>query len=208
MNIKKKNKQLTRAEATELYRDLQKTMTQMKIQPKNSPGASKSPQAAPAQRIETRDEEYRPGLGALFGLRRGVGATGASGHNLAIGMVLLFAGVKVALSALEYSGFAAVSAAEASLATRPSSASMSAQTSMPYSKEELLILTSLDKRRADLEERNQKLDEREADLEKRDREYALRLTEVRELTEKLKVDFEKNEKKRNGQLEQLANVYG
>jgi flagellar motility protein MotE (MotC chaperone) len=45
-------------------------------------------------------------------------------------------------------------------------------------------------------------------LNARDRDLAGRLTELRELTEKLKIEREKGEKQRNGQLDQLANVYG
>ena len=43
--------------------------------------------------------------------------------------------------------------------------------------------------------------------EKRDREFAVRLTQLRELTEKLSNQREQNDKKRSSQLEQLANVY-
>lgn len=211
--IKKKTKKLTREEAAELYKDLQKSMAQMKIKQSGAAPASKPAAIKEAERVETRDQEYRPGLMALFGGMRRSRASGASGHTLAIGLVITFAVAKVFLSALEYSGVASVTVAQASLMQnaplgKTAGISGSNQAKSGYSKEELLILSSLDQRRADLEDRNRKLDEREGDLEKRDREYALRLTQLRELTEKLQVDFEKNEKKRSAQLEQLANVYG
>ena len=37
---------------------------------------------------------------------------------------------------------------------------------------------------------------------------AVRLTELKELTEKLKIEREKGDKQRSTQLDQLANVYG
>lgn len=127
------------------------------------------------------------------------------GHAAAFAFVFFFAGAKVLLSAFEASGFASVSqvAAAGNMPTK-----QIVQPSVPFSREEVQILTSLDTRRAQLEDRAKKLDQRESDISRRDREFATRLTQLRELTDKLNVEREKGDKKRGAQLEQLANVYG
>ena len=131
-----------------------------------------------------------------------------SGHYVAVMTVILFALCKVGVSALEAAGIMTVSQAQAALQmVSPPPAKISSPP-MSFSKEEFRILTSLDSRRAELEERGRKLDEHEADLAKRDKEFAAKITQLRELSDSLKGEREKNEKKRNNQLEQLANVYG
>ena len=76
-----------------------------------------------------------------------------------------------------------------------------------YSEDEIVILKSLDERRVAVEERGKKLDNREDELEKKDREFAARLTQLRELTNQLKIEREKSDKKQSSQLNQLASVY-
>jgi len=131
--------------------------------------------------------------------------TGGGGQRAAILLIVVFGAAKIALSALEASGFMTVQQADAAMIAE--SKRIMAQ-GPQYSAEELGILKSLDERRVDLEERSKKLEEREDDIERRDREFAGRLTQLRELTEKLKMDRAKSEKKRSSQLDQLAAVYG
>jgi flagellar motility protein MotE (MotC chaperone) len=77
-----------------------------------------------------------------------------------------------------------------------------------WSKEEVKILTALDSRRVELEERGTRMEQRESDFVAKERELALRLTELKELSDKLRTEREKGDKQRGSQLEQLANVYG
>jgi flagellar motility protein MotE (MotC chaperone) len=53
-----------------------------------------------------------------------------------------------------------------------------------------------------------RLDERESELEKRDKEFVARQSELKELTDIIRSDRDRGEKKRSSQLEQLSNVYG
>jgi flagellar motility protein MotE (MotC chaperone) len=52
------------------------------------------------------------------------------------------------------------------------------------------------------------MEQRESDFVAKERELALRLTELKELSDKLRTEREKGDKQRGSQLEQLANVYG
>jgi len=107
---------------------------------------------------------------------------------------------KIAVSALEAIGVGEVQPAQATVVALPSGPQ--------WSKEETKILTSLDHRRAELEERARRLEQREHEFVARDRDLAVRLTDLKELTERLKIEREKGDKQRGSQLEQLANVYG
>jgi len=124
----------------------------------------------------------------------------ANGQGMAL-MVLAFLGcAKIALSALEVSGIGRVEEAKAVVVKAP--------TGPNWSKEEAKILTALDARRVELEERGARLDRREDEFSSKERELAIRLTELKDLSERLKVEREKGEKQKNTQLDQLANVYG
>ncbi len=217
-----KKKSLSREEAKELYRDLQKTMNTMK-KPKKSaalPGdvakqmagairqAMAKDDAAGAQSQSLADDSYASSSESVssFSARMNAGALPkGSGQMAAISLVIFFALAKLTFTAFEYSGVLSVEDASASMPLRVRPTSMHQQN---YSKEEVRILTALDARREKLQERNRKLDLREEDLNRKDREFAARLTELRELTEKLKIARQRNEKQRNNQIEQLSNVYG
>jgi flagellar motility protein MotE (MotC chaperone) len=67
---------------------------------------------------------------------------------------------------------------------------------------------ALDHRRSELEDRAGRLEQRELEFSARDRDLALRLTELKELSERLKIERQKGERQRDTQLDQLANVYG
>ncbi|RIL02164.1 MAG: hypothetical protein DCC75_13395 [Proteobacteria bacterium] len=208
-----KKKGLSREQAAELYKDLQRAMSTVrnkKLTPAGQSAASSNVKESArliAKEISSamsRDRGGAPAEPALE-LPRSSGSVVDRGKTLAISLIVLFALTKVAFSALEAGGFASVSPAQAAIA---SPAASPFESKNPYSREEFAILTSLDARRVELEERREKLDSREKDLELRDREFAAKLTQLRELTETLKSERGKNEKKRDGQLDQLANVYG
>lgn len=229
-------KRLSREEARELYDDLQKAMTQMMAkrgQPvpaavaqaqsagsastganakvaKEIADAIKSglngkplPPAAPQASARTASRP-RGGAGlpttSAFSRTSGRTPQGAAG---AVAVVSLFCCAKIALSALAASGIVEVERAEAAATTAPQ-----VNTGPQWSKEEVKVLTALDHRRAELEERSARVEQRELELVNRDRDIAARLTELKELTERLKIERQKGDKQRSAQLDQLANVYG
>ncbi|MCO6432420.1 MAG: hypothetical protein J5J00_16325 [Deltaproteobacteria bacterium] len=193
---------MTREQAAELYKDLQKSMAKML---KNEAEYYKSMgQPVPGEKQSDLGELRKKGF-SLKAPAQPAKRRVSRGQAAAVAMLGLFAAGKVALSALEYSGFATVSSAQA---TQQIKSPLLAATHPGYSREEMRLLTALDSRRAELEERNRRLEEREQDLAQRDREFATRLTELRELSGKLNSEREKDEKKKSNQLEQLANVYG
>jgi flagellar motility protein MotE (MotC chaperone) len=119
---------------------------------------------------------------------------------MAILLVAVLGCAKVTLSALVVSGMSQVEEAQAVVVRAPAGPK--------WSKEEVKILTALDARRVELEERSSRLEKREGEFSTRERELAIRMTELKELAERLKLDREKGDKQRNVQLDQLANVYG
>jgi flagellar motility protein MotE (MotC chaperone) len=224
--MKKKKRGLTRDEAAELYRDLQRTMKQMKrseaaasskggntevakqIAAAISQGMAKDSGAAvaPEPRLHSFDLPDTLGAEDIPLPSPGRSSSGFKGEYAAIFAVVLFAAFKIVVGALEASGVTAIDVAHASIEMRP--AVQRTITAPGLSREEVKVLTALDQRRATLEERSKKLDEREIELDRRDREFAARLTEIRELTNQVQSSRENNERKRNNQLEQLSNVYG
>lgn len=213
------DKKLTREEAQELYDDLSKAMNQMmakrngpqragqaatkigSIRPQKAPSVAKSSPSAVASsyasNASTRSAATTPLQSAMTSTSSG---SQTRGHIGAIALVALFCVAKIAVSALEAVGVGEVQPAQASVVALPSGPQ--------WSKEETKVLTSLDHRRAELEERASRLEQREHEFVARDRDLAVRLTELKELTERLKIEREKGDKQRGSQLEQLANVYG
>lgn len=212
--MKAKKNGLTREQAMELYRDLQNNMALLLQRQKNA----SAPKGSPARQAKAGKNPEAEALGAQIGALLGGPAEtqqreGRRGAYAAIACVLFFAAVKVVLSAMESSGFATATPAQASYAgarqTNLAAAFNPALTNGPaFSREEMTVLTALDGRRAELEERSRRLDEKQGELDRRDREFVARQTQLREMTEALKVDREKHDKRRNSQLDQLANVYG
>jgi flagellar motility protein MotE (MotC chaperone) len=123
-----------------------------------------------------------------------------TGEAIAFLVLGVFCCAKITLSALEASGFGSVEPAEATIIVPPKGPQ--------WSKEEVKVLTALDARRAELEDRAARLEQREMEASGRDRDVAVRLTELKELSERLKVERDKGDSQRNAQLDQLANVYG
>lgn len=217
----KKKNTLSRSDAAELYRDLQKTMKNMKGRggAASDSGSSSSAAKEIAAAIkasmareksaspmpEDMDIPPAPSVEAMRILGRSR-QSGSAGQVTAVALVVLFALTRFTITALEQSGIVDVPEAKASMAQMQTRVPFSAPGQ--YTKEEVEILRSLDVRRQELEERERKIVDQESEMAKRDKAYAARLTEIRELTQKLESSREKNEKKRNTQLEQLSNVYG
>lgn len=212
MKLQKEKNSLTREQAAELYDDLERAMSSLMgkdgkpAEPakrqsavRRAPAHKAAAAASPTAGIDPRTLGYIPLAPAA--------SPRADGKRAAVLVVCLFAMAKVATALLDASGVFGVSPAQASLQTSGVPV-VAVQPAQRFTREEVKVLTSLDERRTLLEDRSKKLDERERDIERRDQEFATRLTQLRELTNLLKVDREKNDKKRSGQLEQLANVYG
>jgi len=217
--MKGKKNGLTREQAMELYRDLQRNMALLLQRQKMEVAGSKREETKTAgiPKAYTRANAARNSAGdsvppANKTLRRPLNERVNRGHYAAMGCLIFFAAAKVVFSAMESAGFATATPAQASYAGTAARAAKSVveypgpQTA--FSREEMTILTALDSRRVELEERSRRIDQREGELDKRDREFAARQTQLKEMTEALKADREKNDKKRNNQLDQLANVYG
>jgi flagellar motility protein MotE (MotC chaperone) len=199
-----KEPKMTREQAMELYDDLQKTMatilknTGQTIAPTKSGGKSARPVA---KKVEQREAPpVAPAAQASVPMRP---TKRDKGQTYALVTLGACATIKIVLSILDASGVAKVEVAQATVLPAPRM-----QMTERFSKQEVEVLTKLDARRAELEERNRSLEERSRDLDRRDREFAAKLTHLRELTGRLQGEREKDDKKRNTQLEQLANVYG
>lgn len=123
-----------------------------------------------------------------------------NGQGIALAVLAFLGCAKITVTAIEVSGVARVEEATAAMTRVP--------TGPRWTKEEAKILTALDARRVELEERGSRLEKREDEFVAKERELAIRLTELKELSERLKLEREKGDKQRNTQLDQLANVYG
>ncbi len=216
---KNKNKDLNRDQVAELYKDLHKAMATVeskksaKAQTDDSsakdlakmissimksdtgkPRASIKNIAKPQEQVDIKEPTVN-----MLPVRR----SGSRGNQMAIAFVLLFASLRVVVSAMEASEFGAVNIAEAAI-VQPSRAGEA----VTFSREDMQILTSLDSRRVELNEKGKMLESKEHEIESRDREFAAKLTELRELSSELKQARQSNEKQKSSQLESLANVYG
>lgn len=209
------DKKLTREQANELYDNLQKAMTMRfakkeqkspdsslqssaKVTPSEATtkaaGKSAYTKTSATSKTSSLSAAARGGVRATYGRR-------INGNAAAVMLLAFFCCAKISLSALEASGIARVEPAQA-VVMRPQ------PVGPQWSKEEVKVLTALDSRRVELEERGARIEQRESDFSAKERELAVRLTELKELSEKLKVEREKGDKQRGSQLEQLANVYG
>ncbi len=202
----KAKKGMTREEAGKLYEELQGALKKMM---KNTAGgvpeketAKPANKAAAAQQMASRINDRISISSPAVGRERG---NSQSGHVMALSFIGVFALANVAMSALDYSGLFKVETAQAVVATQ---GARMPSLSAGFSKEEVRTLTALDGRRAELDERAKRLDNREHLLGERDKEFAAKLAQIRELTDRLHTEREKSDKKKEGQLEQLANVYG
>lgn len=212
--MKQKNpNQMSREDATKLYRDLRSKVdgapkaveTERKAQPAMR---SRSRIAAPQITKGISVPSFNLSMFKKF-----------RGQQTALGLVILFTCAKIAIAGLEYVGVGSVTEAQATAATKseevhamlaPAAINIAPKTvaqPKPTSKEDVAILGELDKRRADLEERNERLNQRENDLTERESAMVAKLNELRSLTERLKMARQQDEHKRDNQLDQLSKVY-
>ncbi|MCB0310551.1 MAG: hypothetical protein KDD42_04920 [Bdellovibrionales bacterium] len=224
-----KNK-MSREQAEALYDDLRSAMVkkfgaaQTAALTKGAPRLSKPERAATAKHIA---DSLKSSLSSKVEKQRDQVSLGASrspqrakspavsktlpmsnrGPVAAVMLVVFCALLKLCLALIEYSGLVDAQPAHASYV--PNVKNMTSMVpSSSFSREELEVLRSLDSRRTKLEEREKLIAGRENDIEKRDAAFAAKLTELRDLTNHLKADRVRNERKRSGQLDQLAAVYG
>lgn len=233
----KKEKKLSREEARELYDDLKKAMERamggnpLPVMPSSAPADPKmakeiamairdglkgkgvsSPREVAAQSRNPYTAKTAAASTSLSGVSQRPQAPSRSGgripheprskHLTAFIFVLTFGMLKAGLDIAEGMGFEEVPNAQASVAAMPR------ESGPNWSKEEVKVLTALDHRRAELEERSSRLDDREMELGARDQALAVKLVELKELTDRLRTDRDRSDKQKNGQLDQLANVYG
>jgi flagellar motility protein MotE (MotC chaperone) len=221
-------KKLSREDAAELYRDLHKTIGKMKASGTSKNPSSSNTQVAKqiaqairesmkkedairsnAQSVSEESESREQAIRAPFGgnsSRFANDLVQPTGVQFAVFLIAFFALSKISFSALEYSGIFSVGTASASLHQEAAFQPMPVKPR--YGEEELAVLKQLDARRVELQEKGASIDQQMRELELKEQEFVVRLTELRELTEQLKVSREKSEERRNGQLEQLSNVYG
>jgi len=223
MNAKKKK--LTREDAAELYRDLHKTIGRMKEGGQKGGGdAQVAKQIAQAIRESMRREDAtrekskiitdessaesitQHNSRASHNSRFAFDHSRPNGVQSAVALVAFFVLMKISLAAFEYAGVFNVSTARASLHQEVALSSVPA---LPrYSEEELSVLKQLDIRRVELREQESQIEQQARELSLKEQEFVVRLAELRELTDQLKISREKSAERRNGQLEQLSNVYG
>lgn len=221
------DKKLTKEQAQALYDDMERAMQARlaakgnkeqeqraaQAPPKQNSSQTQTTTAAAAQAVGKLSYAKTPVEGQALpnrGLRRltvpgGLVTKFASGRamngpGIALAVLAFLGCAKIAVTAIEVSGVARVEEATAAITRVPTGAR--------WTKEEAKILTALDARRVELEERGSRLEKREDEFVAKERELAIRLTELKELSERLKLEREKGDKQRNAQLDQLANVYG
>lgn len=204
--MSEKKKGLSREQAAQLYRDLQGALITLQ---KRKAAAAAGGRAMPAP--EATQGSPAGGIADDLGRAARAGVVKARlltrGHYSAVVILLMFAASKVLFSFMEYSGTFSAPPAEAAMSMVKPQA-VSAASNAPFSREEVKVLMSLDKRRSELEERSEKLTDRERDITQRENAMVVKFSELRELTEEIRQQRDQGEKKRKGQIEQLANVYG
>lgn len=215
---------LSRDQVAELYTDVRKAMSQIKSgnAPAKKAAASGSDAAAAkaiAMEIKKAMARDTKGNSEASGSDSNSGMMGARefsrfsdvppparsnrGTMTALGFICALGVLKLVLSGIEASGLFDVHPAMASMANEQSRGTFGPG----YSREEVRVLQSLDARRMELDGQAMKLDEKAHELEVRDREFTIRSSQLKDLADRLKTDREKTEKKRDVQVEQLANVY-
>lgn len=220
----KKKNSLSREEAAALYEDLRKNFaafsgektaaakaapkTYMKPVTRNtvtkkpvSPVSAASAYKRPVDPYQAQEDAIAAAI--QRGLSRKQGGFGA---KLAVSTLVLAAALKFTISVCEYTGILEVPNAVASIGS-------SLNKNIPaeiqnLNAEQIALLKTLDSRRVELEERRKTLDKRESEANNRDKEFAIKLAELRELTNVLKNSREADGKKKTAQLDQLSNVYG
>lgn len=204
------DKKMTKEEANAMYDTLHRAMEQRLGTKVSKPGfakagklsdtkaATQSANQAKGKAAYGTSAPQRPG--SVAPQRSAKVPARVNGQSLAVFVVALLGCAKLTLSALVVSGAGRVEEAQAVVMRNP--------VGPRWSKEEAKVLTGLDARRVELEERSSRLEKREDEFAARERELAVRITHLKELSERLKLEREKGDKQRDTQLDQLANVYG
>jgi flagellar motility protein MotE (MotC chaperone) len=181
------NKSLSREEAAELYQDLQKAMGSIKSKKVVGPRQVEAPLSADLSEAITR------------------GSIPAINPRAIMTFVLLLAIGRATLTGLDAIGVTSVDEAMASGAPT-SKVQVSLQDGL--SRDEVRILTSLDSRRAELEERSKAQEVKARELSIQEKEIESKLMELKSIAQRIGDDRTKTDVKRSAQIEQLANVYG
>jgi flagellar motility protein MotE (MotC chaperone) len=204
----KKKQTMSREEAIELYNDLQKSMTA--IMQGNAPAKAMKPKSsffkAAANAYQNKSAQPKTSLSDAPFAKSPSGDGKDRGVMAAITFLLLCAFVKLGVGVIDYVGIFEPTPAQAVMQTASPATLPKPATGL--TQEDIKILTQLDARRVALEERSSRLDQRETELQNKDKEFVVKLAQIRELTEKLRVEREKDQKKDIAQLDQLANIYG
>ena len=212
MTQQKKNG-LTREQAEQLYDDLRKSINHLykkkpeavKAYTKSLDGAGPSSPAEALKELQgLKGSPAKSDFTKMLMANSGSKRLGSSGQRAALACLAFFAISKAVCSVLDYTGVGRVEEARASMNLTRNVASFGDS----YSKEQVRILQSLDQRRVELEDKDRGLEKKSDELDRRDREFAINFSSLRSMTETLKTEREKSQRKRNGQLSQLAKVYG
>lgn len=219
MTATEKKNSLSRDQAAAIYEDLRKSFaaysTGVAPQPKpatkmhkmgsiNSRASAQQSYQRPMRQEPTTSPEEQ--MLALMLAKQAAQKEGKFGSKIAVSLVLLAAGLKLALGAIEYTGVLGLENAQASVSSANFSSPFASNSN--FTPEQTALLKALDARRVELEVRRQSLDKREEEFANRDREFAIKLAELRELTQTLKGNRDTESKKKTTQLDQLSNVYG
>jgi flagellar motility protein MotE (MotC chaperone) len=178
---------MSRDEALAIYNDLQSAMNSMI---RNVQGEEKKVTKTPSAPTTSKEASPPPLFKPHSSRAQRVGG----------GILIALALSKVAFLFAELGGAIPV---EATMMSQSSSSYRSG-----YSKAEEEVLKSLDNRRVELEARRDRLDQRERDLKEKERAFSVSLIELKELTSRLRGERDKEYKKKEAQMAQLANVYG
>ena len=197
-----KQKKMTREEALQLYQDLQNSVSSIMKGKAPAKNIAKKPVSKAAAAASIAQSLSQPDMPSA--------PTRDRGAVFAVTFVLFCAMVKLGVGVIDYLGVFEAPPASASMVQNMAMGprTFSANPREGISQEDIKILTALDSRRVELEEKRKMLDSREDDIQKRDKEYIGKLSELRELTDKLHLERDKDDKKKLAELDQLANVYG
>ncbi len=195
MSKAKKKNGMSREEATNLYRELQKRVNgdpSVREKLKGAVGARQSGGPSWVERF-VRNSNFK-----------------INGNSAAIALVIIFACAKLGIAALEHSGFVEIEQAEATLVSSANGFQIAKPVNFTpgqFSKEEMKVLTMLDARRTELEARDADISRRTAEIKSKEQALMVQMNELRILTEKLKSNREQDDRKRSNQIEQLSKVY-
>lgn len=232
----KKLAKMTRAQAGELYKELRRSISAKeeatKLGSEKNVNVANNISRSLRNKISNNSQQEKAvnePTAELSQLDRRPIKRQLDGKLTALVLVSLCAAIRVGIGALEHFGVVGVKEAQASISSIESEQrfslkqdsskiedqkqlfaianSANSAVSGQFSAEQVRVLNALDQRRVELEEQRGKLENRALDLDRREAEMETQLTELRSLTERLKLDRVQDQRKREGQLEQLSKVY-